>query len=239
MTKGGFIMNTSKKILLGSVCLLTLGLTTSISANASGDRNTIETPREVVKKPDIDANFVIKTTDEKPSLPAPVATGNAEIDDINTEAYELSKKRANVNTTIGLNIGGDEKLDSSSEKFLKSLADCSKLEITSKSTMNTDKKSTKSVLGLDSDNNCVVKEDSITCRFPQSKLSEIVAFYRKKLSGSINGQYNIGVDMKMPEIKFKEMSDDDLDFNFKLELPKIKFDKVKTSIETLIEESCK
>ena len=45
--------------------------------------------------------------------------------------------------------------------------------------------------------------------------------------------------MKMPEIKFDESSDDNFGFNLKLELPKIKFDKVKTDIDTLIEESCK
>ena len=99
--------------------------------------------------------------------------------------------------------------------------------------------SSKSILGFDEDGKCVLKDGSTTCRFPKSKLPQIVAYYRKKLSGSIDGQYNIGLDMKMPEVKFNEMSDENFDFNLKLELPKIKFDKVKTDIDTLIEESCK
>ena len=230
-------MNTNKHLLLGSVCLFAFGVAGSVMAQASGDRNSIEEPVKVKKTPAINANIAIKTSDEKSTTSA--KTGNEDLDDLNATAQEFANKRANVNTTIGLNVGGDEKLDSSSESFLKNLTTCTKFEITSKSTVDTDSKSQKSILGFDESGRCVYREGSTTCRFPKSKLPQVVAYYRKKLSGSINGEYNIGVDMKMPEIKFNEASDDDFDFNLKLELPKIKFDKVKTDIDTLIEESCK
>ena len=45
--------------------------------------------------------------------------------------------------------------------------------------------------------------------------------------------------MKMPEIDFSNFSKDNLDFNFKMEMPKLKIDKEKSTAEKLIEEFCK
>ncbi len=42
----------------------------------------------------------------------------------------------------------------------------------------------------------------------------------------------------MPEIDFKNISEDNLDFGIKLEMPKIKFDKIQSDIEKIINEAC-
>ena len=227
-------MNINKNFLLSSVCLLIFSFG-AIVANASGDRNSIEEPAEIIKKPAINANISIDTSNIKPFLESEYSKEettnkgkNKDIADLNATAEELSKMRTKINTSIGLNVDSGEKLDSSSETFLKNLQGCIKSTIAS-----------KTILGFDEDGKCVLKDGSATCHFPKSKLSQIATYYRKKLSGSVDGQYNIGLDMKMPEIKFDESSDDNFGFNLKLELPKIKFDKVKTDIDTLIEESCK
>ena len=227
-------MNINKNFLIGSICFLSLCLG-SFVANASGDRNSIEEPAEVVKEPAVNANIAIDTSNLKSFLDAVSSdeetTNKEERNDViklNTTAEELSKMRTKINTSIGLNVGGDEKLDSSSETFLKNLQGCIKSDVAS-----------KTILGFDENGKCVLKDGTTTCRFPKSKLSQVVTYYRKKLSGSIDGQYNIGLDMKMPEIKIDESSDNNFGFNLKLELPKIKFDKVKTDMDVLIEESCK
>ena len=51
-------------------------------------------------------------------------------------------------------------------------------------------------------------------------------------------KYNIDLDMKMPEIDFKNLSEDNLDFGIKLALPKIKIDKVQSEVEKLVKDSC-
>ena len=97
-------------------------------------------------------------------------------------------------------------------------------------------------IGFDNDKcivNITIKDKVVKCAFPKEKLSEISEYYKQTLTKGFGGKYNFDFDMKMPEINFNDLSEDNLDFGIKLEMPKIKIDKVKSDIEKVIEESCK
>ena len=165
------------------------------------------------------------------------------INELNQTAKDFANKRTSINTSIDL--GGkidDSKLDNNSLEFLKNFKNCKEYKGTSKS-LNGVGESEKEILGLN-DNICKTKEilkngKEITCNFPKSFLPEISIHYKKVLSGSFTGKYNVDFDMKMPEIDFSNFSKDNLDFNFKMEMPKLKIDKEKSTAEKLIEEFCK
>ena len=163
--------------------------------------------------------------------------------ELNKTAKEFANKRTSINTSI--DFGGkldDSKLDDASLEFIKKFEDCEKYKGNSKSLTGYGI-SEKEILGLDG-NTCKTKEvlkdgKEIICNFPKSFLSEISTHYKKILSGSFSGKYNVDFDMKMPEIDFSNFSNDNLNFNFKMEMPKLKIDKQKSTAEKLIEEYCK
>ena len=67
---------------------------------------------------------------------------------------------------------------------------------------------------------------------------QVYDYYKNLITQGFSGKYNIDLDMKMPEIDFKNISEDNLDFGIKLEMPKIKFDKIQSDIEKIINEAC-
>lgn len=171
------------------------------------------------------------------------AEDKALTNELNQTAKDFANKRTSINTSI--DIGGkidDSKLDKASLEFIKKFENCEEYKGLSKS-LNGAGESEKEILGFD-DNICKTKEilkdgKEITCNFPKSFLPEISTHYKKVLSGSFAGKYNVDFDMKMPEIDFSNFSKDNLDFNFKMEMPKLKIDKEKSTAEKLIEEFCK
>ena len=177
------------------------------------------------------------------SLPV-FASSDEELKELNATAKEIASKRAKVNSTIDLSAFlGDEKdvkIDEKTMKYLDNFMDCKADE--TEITVPTGEKTVQKIIGFDGDK-CIVHttvNDTITvkCAFPKNKLTEVVGYYKDTLTKGFGGKYNFDLDMKMPEIDFKNLSEDNLDFGIKLELPKIKIDKVQSDIEKLVKDSC-
>ncbi|MBR1545147.1 MAG: hypothetical protein IJ638_04355 [Alphaproteobacteria bacterium] len=168
---------------------------------------------------------------------------DAELKELNATAKEIASKRAKINSSIDLSaFMGDEKdvkLDEKTLKYLDNFLDCKadKTEID----VPTGDKATQEIIGFDGDK-CIVhttiKDKTVKCAFPKDKLSEVTKYYKDTMSNGFGGKYYFNLDMKMPEINFKDFSDDNLDFGIKLEMPKIKIDKVQSEIEKLVKDSC-
>lgn len=178
-------------------------------------------------------------------LSSPVfASDDEDLKELNATAKEIASKRAKIKSSIDLSAFlGDEKdvkLDEKTIKYLDNFMDCKadKTEIT----VPTGEKTVQEIIGFDGDK-CIVHTTvnnltKVKCAFPKDKLTEVVGYYRDTLTKGLGGKYNFDFDMKMPEIDFKNFSDDNLDFGIKLEMPKIKIDKVQSEIEKLVKDSC-
>ncbi len=177
-------------------------------------------------------------------LPFNAIASSEEIDELNAMAKKIASKKAKLNSTIDLSaFFGEEKdveLSDQTKKYLDNFLDCKadKTEIT----VSTGEKTVQEILGFDGDK-CIVRtvinnKTSLKCSFPKDKLTEVVGFYKDTLTKGIGGKFNFDFDMKMPEINFKDVSDDNLDFGIKLNLPKIKIDKVPSELEKLVKDSC-
>ncbi len=167
-----------------------------------------------------------------------------ELKELNATAKEIASKRAKINSTIDLSafLGNEKdlKIDADTVKYLDNFMDCKadKTEIK----VPTGETATQEILGYENDK-CIVHTvvngiTTVKCAFPKDKLSEVVDYYKNTLTKGFGGKYNFDFDMKMPEIDFKDFSEDNLDFGIKLELPKIKIDKVQSEIEKLVKDSC-
>ncbi len=167
-----------------------------------------------------------------------------EIDELNAMAKKFATKKAKINTTIDLSAFFDDekdvKIDDQTKKYLDNFIDCKpdKTEIT----VPTGEKTIQEILGY-KDDKCIVHtivngKTTVKCAFPKDKLSEIVGFYKNTMSEGFGGKFNFGLDMKMPEVNFKDLSEDNLDFGIKLEMPKIKINKVQSELEKFVKDYC-
>lgn len=179
-----------------------------------------------------------------PVFASSVDDKDIELKELNQTAKEIASKKAKLNTTFDLSaFFGDEKelkLNEQTLKYLDNLLSCN----SDKTVVDipTGDKATQEIIGFDNDKcivNTTIKDKVVKCAFPKEKLSEISEYYKQTLTKGFGGKYNFDFDMKMPEINFNDLSEDNLDFGIKLEMPKIKIDKVKSDIEKVIEESCK
>ncbi len=178
------------------------------------------------------------------SYPAFAASSDdEELKELNATAKEFASKRAKINSTIDLSaFFGDEKdlkIDEKTLKYLDNFLDCKadKTEID----IPTGDKATQEIIGMENDKcivNTTIKDKVMKCAFPKEKLSDISEYYKKTLTKGFGDKYNIDLDMKMPEVDFKNLSEDNLDFGIKLALPKIKIDKVQSEVEKLVKDSC-
>lgn len=168
---------------------------------------------------------------------------DTELKELNATAKEIASKRAKINSSIDLSaFMGDEKdikLDEKTLKHLDNFLDCK----ADKTVIDipTGDKVTQEIIGFDNDK-CIVhttvKDKIVKCAFPKEKLSEVTKYYKETMTKGFGGKYNFDLDMKMPEINFKDISDGNIDFGIKLEMPKIKIDKVQSEIEQLVKDSC-
>ena len=171
------------------------------------------------------------------------SSDDEELKELNATAKEFGSKRAKINSTIDLSaFFGDEKdvkLDEKTLKYLDNFLDCKadKTELD----VPTGDKAIQEILGFEGDK-CIVhttiKDKVVKCAFPKDRLSEVSNYYKETLTKGFGGKYNLDLDMKMPEVDFKDVSDDNLDFGIKLALPKIKVNKVQSDIEKFVKESC-
>ena len=164
------------------------------------------------------------------------------LNELNKTAQEIGAKKAKINTTIDLSgflsdILSDD-IDTPSKNFLDKLKTCQE----SNDKVNILNAEYKIIGFTDNKEKCqidiLLDNKQHSCFFPSDKLSSISDYYKNLITQGFSGKYNIDLDMKMPEIDFKNISEDNLDFGIKLEMPKIKFDKIQSDIEKIINEAC-
>lgn len=166
-----------------------------------------------------------------------------EIDELNAMAKKFASKKAKIDTTIDLSAffdDGENKINDQTKRYLESFISCKpdKTEIT----VPTGEKTVQEILGY-KDDKCIVHttvndKTTVKCAFPKDKLSEVVGFYKDTISKNFGGKFNFDLDMKMPEVNFKDISEDNFDFGIKLEMPKIKINKVQSELEKFVKDYC-
>jgi len=163
------------------------------------------------------------------------AKKDSELDKLNKTAKEFASKSAKINTTIDISSFSkpDETKVKKMKEFLDNIESCTSF----KGEINSQKYEIKGYEG----ENCIVTFSGENapyskCTFSKENVKKIIE-HEKHDSGE---KYNIDLDMKMPEINFKDVSSDNLDFGINLALPKIKINKVsKEEISNIMKESCK
>ena len=196
--------------------------------------------------------FSLVTLLSSQAIFAQTSDKSKDLKELNDTAKEISKKTAKVNADIDLSSfmhTETEEQKKSREEGLKKfnefsvkLLNCEKTEI-----KMAENNTSVSILGYSGDN-CIVetintfdngKKMIQKCTLPKDRLEELVEYTRRSIQEPPKVKYNVNLDMKMPEVKFNDLSKDNIDFGVKLQMPKIEIKETKENdLEKLIQEWC-